>query len=180
MHETDEDLATLQGVLDDSFERSGDHLRSAFSQREQRGSASELVAALPGIFELHLAVVTADGAPLVAPIDGILYRGRIWVGIPPKAVRARLVRRDPRISASYNTAEVAFILHGTFREPAADDPELAGFSALARSLYVEQYGGWFDAWLDERVRTEGPGVTGFLDPRRLFAKTSPSATDTSA
>ena len=173
MLETEADLAELQRVLDASFDRSGDHLRSAFSQ-DDRLSATALAAALDGIFEMHLAVVAGDGSPLVAPIDGIFYRGRVWVGIPPSAVRARLVRRDPRVSASYHASHAAFILHGRFRELPPHVPDALGFSALARSLYVEQYRDWFEAWLDERDRTDGPGVVGYLEPRRLFAKGSPA------
>lgn len=169
MHETDRDIAELQRVLDASIENSGEHIRSAFGQ-DTRPTASEIAAALSGIFEMHLAVVTSGGAPLVAPIDGIFYRGQVWAGIPVKAVRSRLVRRDPRVSASYNASDFAFIVHGWFREPPADDPKGDGFAALARSLYVEQYGDWFEAWLDERERTEGPGVTGYIEPRRIFAK----------
>lgn len=169
MEETDGDLARLQLVLDESAERSGGHLRSAFAQ-ERRPSARELVDALPGIFEMHLAVVTSDGTPLVAPIDGIFYRGRVWLGLPPDAVRARLVRRDPRVSASYNAEHVAFIVHGRFHEPGLDDPERQGFDRLSRSLYVEQYGDWFGAWMDERDRTTGPGVIGCIEPRRMYAK----------
>lgn len=169
MQETETDLVALQRILDASADRAGEHLRRAFSQ-ERRPSARRLCALLDGIFEMHLAVVTTDGSPLVAPIDGILYRGRIWIGIPAKAVRAQLVRRDPRVSASYDAGDLAFILHGWFREPPADDPDLQGFSATARSLYVARYGDWFEAWLEERDRTEGPGVTGYLEPRRLYAK----------
>ena len=169
MDETGLDLDELQQLLDTSYERSGEHLRSAFGQGG-RASAAQVVDALHGIFELHLAVVTSEGAPLVAPIDGILHRGRVWIGIPRRAVRARLIRRDPRVSASYVSPELSFILHGRFHEPAPDAPELAAFSALARSLYVAQYGDWFGGWLDERERTEGPGVTGYLEPRGLFAK----------
>lgn len=169
MDEKDDDIDQLQLVLDESAKRSGDHLQSAFSQ-ETRPSARQLASAVTGIFEMHLAVVTSDGAPLVAPIDGILYRGRIWIGIPPQAVRARLIRREPRVSASYNADNVAFILHGSFQEPPADDPQRQGFDALARSLYIKQYGDWFGAWLDERDKTTGPGLVGFIAPRRLYAK----------
>ncbi|HUP86834.1 MAG TPA: hypothetical protein VM143_14345 [Acidimicrobiales bacterium] len=146
-------------MLDASIERGGEHLRSAFGQ-ETRPTASQVVEALPGIFEMHFAVVTAEGAPLVAPIDGILYRGRVWVGIPPRAVRARLVRRDPRVSASYNASEFAFIVHGQFHEPSYDDGERLGFAELARSLYIGQYGDWFGPWMDERDRTTGPASPG--------------------
>jgi hypothetical protein len=169
VEETDGDLVRLQLVLDESAERSGGHLRSAFAQ-DRRPSAQQLADALVGIFEMHLAAVTSDGTPLVAPVDGIFYRGRVWVGLPAHSVRAKLVRRDPRVSASYNAARVAFIVHGTFREPGLDDPERRGFDRLSRSLYVEQYGDWFGPWMDKRDQTTGPGVTGFIEPRRMYAK----------
>ena len=169
MHETEQDLSELQRVLDASRETSGEHLRSAFGQ-ETPPAAARLAEVLTGIFEMHLAVVTSAGAPLVAPIDGILYRGKVWVGIPRQAVRARLVRRDPRVSASYNTGDVAFIVHGRLQEPSDDDGQRLGFAELARALYVEQYGEWFGPWMDERDRVNGPGVTGYIEPRRMFAK----------
>ena len=169
MEETDADIDRLQLVLDESAECSGAHLKSAFSQ-ETRPSAQQLAAVLTGIFEMHFAVVTSDGAPLVAPIDGIFYRGRVWVGMPREAVRARRVRMEPRVSASYNATKVAFIVHGLFQEPSVDDPERQGFDALARTLYTEQLGDWFGAWADERDKTTGPGVTGYSEPRRFYAK----------
>lgn len=100
MRETDEDLERLQALLERSFDRSGEHLRSAFGQ-EHRLSAASLVDRLPGLFEMHFAVIAADGAPLVAPVDGFVLRGKICLGLPAPAVRARLVRRDPRVSASF-------------------------------------------------------------------------------
>ena len=169
MDETADDVTALQQRLDESFETSGAHLRTAFSQ-ERPASADALVAALPGIVEIHFAVVTSDGAPLVAPVDAILYRGRVWIGLPPESVRARLVRKNPSVSASYNTPELAFIVHGEFTERAPDDDLRVGFDRVARELYVERYGDWFNAWLDERLRTKGAGPTGFIEPRRIFAR----------
>ena len=171
MHETEADLVELQRVLDESFDRAGAHLRTAFAQ-ERQPSAADLVRSLPGIFEMHLAVVTGDGAPLVAPIDGLFYRGHVWVGIPEPSVRARLLRRDPRLSASYANGDTAFIVHGRLGTATAEEQE--GFDGFARACYVAQYGDWFDAYLDERLRTQGPGVTGPIRPRRLFAKVPPA------
>jgi hypothetical protein len=169
VHETEQDLTELQRVLDVSREAGGEHLRSAFGQALPP-TAERLAEVLTGIFEMHLAVVTSAGDPLVAPIDGILYRGKVWVGIPRQAVRARLVRQDPRVSASYNASDFAFIVHGRLEEPAEDDDLRLGFAELARSLYIEQYGDWFGPWMDERDRVNGPGVTGYIEPRRMFAK----------
>ena len=169
VRETADDLAALQSLLDRSFGGSGSHLRSAFSQ-DRRLSADALVAALPGLFEMHLAALAGDGAPLVAPVDGFLLTGRLCVGFPPASLRARLLRRDPRVSASYVGADVAFIVHGTFVELAGGSPFSDLYDDVARALYVAQYGDWFDAYLDQKVATEGRGLVGYIEPRVMFAK----------
>jgi len=169
MRETDGDLEDLQRLLDASFAGSGEHLRSAFDQ-ERRLSAEALVTLLPGLFEMHLAVGTAAGAPLVAPVDGFLLRGKICLGLPAISVRARLVRQDSRVSVSFNTDGVAFIAHGTFVEVAEGHPMVELFDDTSRQLYVDQYGDWFGDWLDRKLEVEGRGVTGYIQPRVIFAK----------
>ncbi len=57
MHETAEDLRELQRVLDASYARAGEHLRSIF-RPERRLSAEDVVGVLRGVFVLHLATVT--------------------------------------------------------------------------------------------------------------------------
>jgi hypothetical protein len=170
VRESDFELDELQALLDRSAEASGAHLRSAFDQ-SNRLTARALCDALPGIFELHLAVLSGAGAPLVAPLDGILFRGKVWIGLPDGALRARLVRRDPRVSASYNAPSVAFIVHGTAREVSADDPLLDDYSEHALGLYAEQFG---DAWLAWRKAQARPPdsleFTGYIEPRVMFAK----------
>lgn len=170
MHERQEDLKHLQQVLDQSAATSGAHLREAFSQADRRPSASDVVAALVGIFEMHLAALSSSGAPLVAPVDAICFRGRIWFGLPPESLRSRLVRKDPRVSASYDTGGFGFIVHGTFHEAVEGSEERAAFDDVARALYVARYGDWFDDFLDERARTRGAGTTGWIEPRRFYAK----------
>lgn len=170
MRESPTDLAELQRVLDDSHAAGGEHLRSIFDV-EHRVTAAELVQALGGIFEMHLATVTAAGDPLVAPLDGILFQGKIWFGLPAGSVRSRVVRRDPRVSASYTNGSFAFIVHGTAREVESGTAPEAQYDLLVRELYVAVYGpGWID-WY-ERRRREDPavGFTGWIEPRRMFAK----------
>src|SRR5437588_11795132 len=115
MHESKDDLDQLRGLLDQSYAGAGEHLRSIFDG-PARLSAEELAAGLDGIFEMHLATLAGDGAPLVAPIDGIFFRGEVFFGLPAESVRIRLVRRDPRVSASYTRESFAFIVHGRARE----------------------------------------------------------------
>jgi len=163
VHESASDLAALDDVLARSAAGAGAHLRAAFDSAAWL-SASELCEALPGIVEVHLAVLAGDGAPLVAPVDGIWFRGGLWIGLPAASLRARLVVRDPRVSVSFVSDAVSFILHGAF-VVAADD----AFAAHARSLYVAQYGEWFGEVFDRQTAV-GAGVGGVVEPRVMFAK----------
>jgi hypothetical protein len=170
MRESDEDLTRLQGLMDRSLAAAGRHLRTIFAD-EQLLTAEELVATLDQIFEMHLAVVTSAGAPLVAPTDGIFFRGKVWFGFPARAVRARLVRRDPRVSASFSRKSFAFIVHGTAEEVDDADPAWPEYEALMRELYVATYGAGWIGWY-ERLREEprGLGFAGHIEPRVMFAK----------
>ena len=168
MRESKAELVQLQSLLDSSHAGAGAHLRSIFDE-EHRLSADALVDALDGVFEMHLATLAGDGAPLVAPIDGIFFAGKIWFGLPTESVRARLVSRDPRVSASYTRESLALIVHGRAQ------PETAGarseeFNALVRELYVAQYGPGWVKWHERRQRDLGPGWSGWIEPRVMFAK----------
>lgn len=171
MRETSEDFDRLQAQLDASRHSAGAHLRRAFG--EAATTAIEVVRALDGIFEMHVAVVTAAGAPLVAPVDGILFHGELWFSLPGAAVRSALLRADPRVSASYTKGSTAFIVHGEARELDVHLPVNAEWDELVTELYVAQYGSVWIEWRDARRRNEpvDTGFTGWIEPRRFFAKT---------
>ena len=139
MHETPEDLARLQELIDASHARAGAHLRSIFSD-ERRVSAADLAARLPGVQVTHLATVTARGEPRVAPVDGLFYRAALHVGTAPGAMRARHLRARPQTSASIAHGEdFALVVHGRAVELDLDAPEHQGL----RGYYTEVYGeGW--------------------------------------
>lgn len=114
---------------------------------------------------------SGSGAPLVAPLDGIFFRGRVWVGIPAQAIRAKLIRRDARVSASYNSPKVAVIVHGTAREPEPTDPNAVEFWVLARRLYTQSYGDGWLTWFESRqAESAERDFTGYIEPRVMFAK----------
>ena len=165
MRETTDDLDQLQALLDRSHTAAGAHLQSIFNAVPGL-SAVDLAHTLEGIFEMHLATLAGNGAPLVAPIDGIFFKGKVCFALPGQSVRAPLVRRDRRVSASFTQDSFAFIVHGTARE--VDHVE--DLDALVKELYVAQYGpGWVD-WHDEYRREHGPGFKGWIEPRVMFAK----------
>lgn len=171
MRETEADLAALQRVLDESFASAGPHLRSIFDE-EHRVDAVGLVAALDGIFEMHLATLARDGSPLVAPIDGVFFKGKVWFGLPGPSVRARLVRRDPRVSASYVRDALAFIVHGRAEPVAKGTPLEEEFEATVTELYVAQYGPGFLEWRERQQQQPqaSAGFGGYIEPRVFFAK----------
>src|SRR5918992_4819538 len=113
MHETADDMIELTALLDRSYARSGNHLRSIFTP-ERRIPADELVALLPGVQVLNLATVTRACAPRVAPVDGLFYRGRFWFGSAAASVRFVHLRERTQVSASHTRGEeLAVIVHGT-------------------------------------------------------------------
>ena len=112
MRETESDLRRLQGVLVESHERAGSHLRSVITP-ERRLTAVDLAARLTGMKLLALATVNSRGAPVVGPVDGIFYRGEFWFGTSPDALRIRHIRRNPNVSATHIPGEeLAVTVHG--------------------------------------------------------------------
>ncbi len=157
MHETPEDIARLQALLDASHAGAGAHLRSIFAD-ERRVAAAHLPARLTGVQVTHLATVTARGEPRVAPVDGLFFGGALHVGTAPGAMRARHLRARPQVSASIAHGEkFALVLHGRAVELDLDAPEHKGL----RGYYIEVYG---ETW--ESFRQGNPYWR--LEPQRLF------------
>jgi hypothetical protein len=86
VHETPADLAALQDLLDRSYATAGHHLLSIITP-DRRLSAEQLADRLTGMCLLALATVTADGRPIVGPVDGIFFRGAFHFGSSPDSVR---------------------------------------------------------------------------------------------
>jgi hypothetical protein len=141
MRETPDDLRRLDALLDDSYRNAGAHLRSVVTP-ERRITARALASRLTGVRVLALATVTADGRPLVAPVDGLLYRGSFWFGSAVSSVRMRHLAARPSVSATYVEGErFGVIVHGLAAVADLGDPANRGF----RDLCVEVYG---DSWED--------------------------------
>jgi len=140
VYETDADLAELQALLDRSYARAEPHLLEIHTG-ERRMTADRLVEQLEGVCVLSLATVTADGRPLVGPVDGIFYRGAFWFGTGAQAVRARHIARNPAVSGTYVVGEsLAVTVHGEARQ--VDLAEHDGFAAACRQIYGPEWDGW--------------------------------------
>jgi hypothetical protein len=141
VHETAGDLAELQALLDRSFATAGRHLRDIWRE-DRRLTAAQLVAELPGVQILDLATVNAQGAPRVAPVDGLFFRGHLWFGSAPDSVRVRHLRARPACSAAHTRGEsFAVVAHGHAVEAELGTPAREAFVEYLREVYPN-----WDAW----------------------------------
>jgi uncharacterized pyridoxamine 5'-phosphate oxidase family protein len=162
MHETAADLAALQALMDRSYESAGPHLRGIITQA-RRVPADELVDRLRGMSLLALATVTADGRPIVGPVDGIFFRGAFHFGSSPESVRFRHIRSRPQVSATHLPGEhFAVTVHGR-AVPVDVRPESGSeFRQALLEVYVPRYGEGWSEFLDS-----GP-VYARIEAERMF------------
>ena len=162
MHETAEDLAVIQELLDRSAASGGVHLREVITP-DRWLTASETCDRLQGMMLLSLATATAGGRPLVGPVDGIFYRGSFYFGSSPESVRFRHIRARPHVSATHLPGEeLAVTVHGRASIIDVSSPEHAGFRETLLSIYVPRYG---EQW--ETVLDSGP-VYARIDADKMF------------
>src|SRR6478672_587949 len=137
VRETPDDLTALQDLLDRSYAAGGAHLLRIHTP-ERRLSAAQVAERLDGMCLLALATVTADGRPLVGPVDGIFYRGAFHFGSSPDSVRFHHIRKRPQVSAAHLPGEeLAVTVHG--RAVPVDIGE-GGFRQALLDIYLPRYG----------------------------------------
>ena len=137
MHETASDLAVLQQLLDASYGRIGEHMRSIHTP-ERRVAASDLARVLRGVRVLDLATVTAECEPRVSPVDGLFFRGRFYFGSGEESMRFRHIRRRSQVSACHTIGETfAAIVHGRAVEIDVRSAEQRPFLEYVHEVYPE-------------------------------------------
>ncbi|MEA2449162.1 MAG: hypothetical protein QOG63_1094 [Thermoleophilaceae bacterium] len=145
MKETPADLEALQDLLDRSYAAAGPHLRRIHTP-ERRLTAPEVAERLTGMCLLALATVTADGRPIVGPVDGIFLRGAFHFGSSPDSLRFRHIRARPQVSATHLPGEeLAVTVHGRAVPVDVSSGELR--EALLE-IYVPRYGPEWEKFLD--------------------------------
>jgi pyridoxamine 5'-phosphate oxidase len=163
VHESSEDIARLQALLDQSYARAGRHLLSIHSP-ERRMDAAQVCERLTGMCLLTLATATADGRPITAPVDGVFYRGAFHFGSSPDSVRFRHIACRPQVSATHLPSEpLAVTVHGRAHSLDIQAPENAGFRQTLLEVYLPRYGEGWEAFLDS-----GP-VYARIEAERMFA-----------
>jgi hypothetical protein len=160
VHETPEDLAELQRLLDRSYAAAGAHLLSIHTP-ERRLAAAQIAERLTGMCLLSLATVTADGRPVAGPVDGIFLRGAFHFGSSPDSVRFRHIRARPQVSATHLPGEhLGVTVHG---RAVPVDVRVAELRQTLLEVYVPRYGPEWEEFLDS-----GP-VYARIDAERMFA-----------
>jgi hypothetical protein len=148
MHETQADLEALQALIDRSYEAAGQHLQRIHTP-ERRLTAEQVAERLTGMCLLALATVTADGRPIVGPVDGIFFRGSFHFGSAPDSVRFRHIERGSHVSATHLPGEeLAVTVHG---RAVPVDMRSEGDAELRQTfldVYVPRYGPEWERFLD--------------------------------
>jgi hypothetical protein len=164
MHETPEELATLQALLDASMATAGPHLRDIITE-ERRLTAAQLVERLQGMRLLVLATVTADGRPLAGPVDGYFLHGTFWFSSGLDSVRLRHLASRPACSATHVPGEeLAVTVHGRAERFAPDHPAYAELTQAMLDEYLPKQGPDFEQWLHD---AEPIGVVR-IAPEKVF------------
>jgi pyridoxine/pyridoxamine 5'-phosphate oxidase len=140
MNETDDELQALQRLLDASFARASDHLKSIMTP-ERRLPAERLVAGLPTPAVLNIATTTAAGEPRISAVDGHFLDGHWCFSTSSESPKARQLAARPAISASF-TPRDGF---GVFAHGRAARLEGAERQSL-RQHFIDTYGSDPEGW----------------------------------
>ena len=163
MHETADDLAVLQELIDRSYAGAGAHLLRIHDP-ERRLTAEQVAERLTGMRLLALATVSSDGRPFVGPVDGIFYRGSFHFGSAPDSLRFRHIRARPYVSATHLPGEeLAVTVHGRAVPVDVGSTADAGFRQTLLDIYVPRYG---DSWAEDFL--DSGSVYARIEAERMF------------
>jgi len=147
MLETADEMDGLQHLLDASLAEAGPHLRSIIAD-DRRLSAVQVCQRLQGMFLLALATVTADGRPLIGPVDGYLIHGSFYFSSGRDSVRMRHLAARPAVSATYlPSEELAVTVHGGAELFEVSDPAHGELRQAMLDHYLPKQGPAFESWL---------------------------------
>jgi len=117
---------------------------------------------------LVLATVTADGRPLVGPVDGYLLHGSLFFSSGRSSVRMRHLKERPFVSATHLPGEeLAVTVHGTVELFELSDPRHPELGQAMLEHYLPIQGPEFETSLD------GVDVIGArIEARKMFTFSS--------
>ena len=159
MHETPEDLSDPPGAPRRQLRLRGEHLLRIHTP-DRRLTAEQVAERLQGMVLLSLATVTADGRPIVGPVDSIFFRGAFVFGSAPDSVRFRHIRARPAVSATHLPGEeLSVTVHG---RAVPVDVSSGPLRQALLDVYVPRYGESWASFMDS-----GP-VYARIEAERMF------------
>lgn len=162
MLETPAELAALQELLDRSYAAGGQHLRNVITP-DRLLTAEQVAERLTGMRLLALATATADGRPIVAPVDGIFLHGAFHFGSSPRSLKWRHINARPHVSATHLPGEeLAITVHGRAVPATTEGAAGADLRQALLDIYVPRYGPEWEQFLDS-----GPAYAR-IEPERMF------------
>ncbi|MGC2486265.1 MAG: pyridoxamine 5'-phosphate oxidase family protein [Acidimicrobiales bacterium] len=116
---------------------------------ERRLSAIEVCVVLQGMRLLVLGTATADGRPLVGPVDGYFIHGEFFFSSGKDSVRMRHIAARPFVSATHLPNEqLAITVHGRAEIFEINDPDLPQLRQAMLDHYLPIAGEGFREWVD--------------------------------
>ena len=168
MYETEADLARLQELIDASFARSSEHLRSIMSP-PRRLTARRLARDLTGIAVLNVATVTARGEPRISALDGHFLHARWYATTSGTSPKVGQLRRRPAISAAYTPRDgYGVFCHGTVRFLQQESGEYQALTEHCIQVYGQSPLEWAHGarrWWRAPGPAAGPGIHQHVDER---------------
>jgi uncharacterized pyridoxamine 5'-phosphate oxidase family protein len=162
MHESPEEIAALQALLDRSYAAAGPHLTRIHTP-ERRLTAEQVAERLQGMRLLTLATVTADGRPITGSVDGIFFRGAFHFGSAPDSTRFRHIAKRPQVSATHLPGEeLSITVQGRATTVDVRAPEGSGLRQTLLDIYVPRYGAEWEDFMDS-----GP-LFARIDAERMY------------
>jgi general stress protein 26 len=182
MFETPSELASLDAMLNASFEKAGAHLVSIISP-ERRLSAEDLTRYLVGVRHLVLATVNARGEPRCSAVDGLFIHGRFWFSTSGESVKAQHLEHRAALSAAHVVGDdVGIFVHGRARVVHGGPGEADELRHYWTAVYDSSPEDWVATPRDSRyVEIEATSMYSYAFSRERFeemcaAKTSGATT----
>jgi hypothetical protein len=166
MFETKSELSALQRLLDASFERSGEQLRSVFDA-SNRLTASQL-SGFQGVRLVAVATVNSNGEPRAAPRSAAFLHGKFCLAANVESVMVRRLANKPLLGITYFENRLLIVGHGTatpFRRGSS------GFEAL-RPEWEEAFRGGAHALdgVDILIRVDAANMLAFANRPDRYPK----------
>lgn len=156
MFETKAELAALQGLLDESFERAGEQLSLVWGAGN-RLTARQL-AGFQGVRLVAVATVNSQGEPRAAPRSAAFLHGKFYLAANTESVMVKRLSNNPLLGMTYFENRLLIVAHGT-----------AAPFRRGTSGYEELSAGWVKAFKGGLRSLDGTDILIRVDAKNMLA-----------